>query len=143
MCHSVNSAFHVRITACACRCLLHFCAQITVLFFFRIFHDSVSGWRNAGNRNLTRAIYSLGQKSCGQSFGQQPCITAKARGVLKCRKNQYHQYPASHFFLSVFAPWWFKKNAQMTFKLSSQNESIVSGMGIKEASGYPVLTALV
>ncbi len=46
-------------------------------------------------------------------------------------KNQYQQYPTFHFFLSVFAPWRFKKNVQMPFKLSSQNVSIVSGMRIK------------
>ncbi|HHL71260.1 MAG TPA: hypothetical protein ENJ29_02010, partial [Bacteroidetes bacterium] len=36
------------------------------------------------------------------------------------------------FFVFPWRPWRFKKNAQMPFKLSSQNVSIVSGMRIKK-----------
>ncbi|HHL73458.1 MAG TPA: hypothetical protein ENJ29_13210 [Bacteroidetes bacterium] len=46
------------------------------------------------------------------------------------------------FFLASLAPLRFKKNAQMPFKLSSQNVSTVSDMKIKKATGYPVLSAL-
>ena len=64
------------------------------------------------------------------SFGQQPGFTAKARRVLKCHKNLFRTF---HFvLLCALGVLAVQKNAQMTFKLSSQNISIVSGTRIKK-----------